>query len=80
LEGAAGPPVAATGSNWIGPRSGTFGAAAVGTVTGGGAVVLSHGTVLPWPQSQNTIVPAEFSGRPCDLPHFLQVNQIMDCL
>src|ERR1017187_7127535 len=66
-----------TGSNWIGPRSGPF---AIGTCTGGAAdsaAVLSHGTVLPLPQSQNTIVPAEVSGRLCVLPHFLQVNQII---
>jgi len=39
--------------------------------------VLSHGTVMPVPQSQNSIVPAELSGRPCVLAHFLQVNQII---
>ena len=66
-----------TGSNWIGPRSGTFGASTTTGAAAGAAVVLSHGTVLPKPQSQNTMVPAEASDRPCVLPHFLQVNQIM---
>jgi hypothetical protein len=43
----------------------------------GGVVVLSHGTVLPWPQSQKIIVPAELSERLWILLHCLQVNQII---
>ena len=43
----------------------------------GGDVVLCHGTVLPWPHSQKTSVLARLSGRPCFLPHCLQVNQII---
>jgi len=38
--------------------------------------VLSQGTKFPSPHSQNTSVPIELSGRPCVLPHCLQVNQI----
>jgi hypothetical protein len=44
---------------------------------GGGSIVLSHGTLVPCPQSQKTIVPTELSGRLCFLPHCLQANQIM---
>ena len=43
----------------------------------GAAAVLSHGTTLAWPQSQKIVAPMDVSGRPCVLPHFLQVNQIM---
>jgi hypothetical protein len=43
----------------------------------GSSTVLSHGTVIDWPQSQKISDPAEFSGRLCFLLQFLHANQII---
>src|SRR5437867_2321152 len=64
------------GSKCNGSSFGSTGASTTGRCSGS-AAVLSHGTVRLWPQAQNTMAPAEFSGRPRTFLHFLHSNQIM---
>jgi hypothetical protein len=51
---------------------------AMGSGSSGGEAVLSQGTRFPCPHSQKIIEPIAVSGRPCVLPHCLQVNQIIE--